>query len=43
MAVKTERETFSVARVAIAATLPFGCLQTKVLWVWVLRQQKSEV
>ena len=43
MAVKTKRETFIVAGVATEITLSFGCLQTKVLWVWALLQRKSEV
>ena len=41
MTVKTERETFIVAGVTKTTTLSFGCLQTKVLRVWVL-QQKSK-
>ena len=43
VAVKTEREAFIVAGVATATTISFGCLQTKVLWVWVFLQQKSKV
>ena len=42
MAVKTERERFIVAGVAIATTLSFGCFQSKALWVWVLLQEKFE-